>query len=78
MPVKAAAGRTESGRGAEAAVLAARESGRCARADEWARFPRWTRADVTAPPLSEVLPVSLRRHRYVAQPVFPRPVTARL
>jgi hypothetical protein len=78
MPAKAAVVRRESGRGAEAAARAAREWGRCARADEWARFPRWITVDATAPPLSEVLPVSLRWHRYVAQPVFPQPETARL
>jgi hypothetical protein len=78
MPARAAVVRTESGRGAEAAAQAEREWGRCARADEWARFPRWITADATAPSLYEVLPVSLRWHRYVAQPVFPLPVTARL
>ena len=78
MPAKAAVVRTESGRGAEAVALAARVWGRCARADEWARFPRWITVDATAPPLSEALPVSLRWHRYVAEPVFPQPVTARL
>ena len=78
MPAKAAVVRTESVRGAEVAALAARELGRCARADEWARFRRSITVDATAPPLSEVLPVWLRWHRYVAQPVSPLPVTARL
>jgi hypothetical protein len=70
MPAKAAVVRTESGRGAEAVALAAREWDLFARADEWARCPRWITVDATAPPLFEVPRVSLRWHRYVAQPVF--------
>jgi len=40
MPAKAAVVRKVSGRGAAAVALDAREWGRFARADEWARFHR--------------------------------------
>ena len=40
MPVKAGVVRKESGRGAAEAARAARELGRFATVDEWARFPR--------------------------------------